>query len=30
MINSIARGGGAATAWFNDTEGNILAISQRL
>ena len=23
-------GGGANTAWFKDTEGNILAISQRL
>jgi hypothetical protein len=23
-------GGGAKTAWFKDTEGNILAISQRL
>lgn len=30
MTNGIARGGGAATAWFKDTEGNILAISQRL
>jgi len=28
--NSIASGGGAKTAWFKDTEGNILAISQRL
>ena len=28
--NSIATGGGARTAWFKDTEGNILAISQRL
>lgn len=28
--NSIAVGGGAKTAWFKDTEGNILAISQRL
>jgi hypothetical protein len=28
--NSIATGGGAKTAWFKDTEGNILAISQRL
>jgi catechol 2,3-dioxygenase-like lactoylglutathione lyase family enzyme len=27
--NSIATGGGAKTAWFKDTEGNILAISQR-
>jgi predicted enzyme related to lactoylglutathione lyase len=30
MKNSIATGGGAKTAWFRDTEGNILAISQRL
>jgi predicted enzyme related to lactoylglutathione lyase len=29
MKNSIATGGGARTAWFKDTEGNILAISQR-
>ena len=28
--NSIATGGGAKTAWFKDTEGNILAISQRI
>jgi catechol 2,3-dioxygenase-like lactoylglutathione lyase family enzyme len=28
--NGIASGGGAKTAWFKDTEGNILAISQRL
>src|SRR4030095_370406 len=28
--NSIATGGGAKTAWFKDTEGNIFAISQRL
>jgi predicted enzyme related to lactoylglutathione lyase len=26
--DSIATGGGARTAWFKDTEGNILAISQ--
>ena len=26
--NSIATGGGARTAWFKDTEGNIMAISQ--
>jgi predicted enzyme related to lactoylglutathione lyase len=26
-VNSIA-GGGAKTAWFNDSEGNILAVSQ--
>ena len=30
MKNSIATAGGARTAWFKDTEGNILAISQRL
>ena len=30
MVHSIATGGGAKTAWFKDTEGNILAISQRL
>jgi predicted enzyme related to lactoylglutathione lyase len=30
MRNSSAVGGGAKTAWFKDTEGNILAISQRL
>jgi predicted enzyme related to lactoylglutathione lyase len=30
MTNSIATGGGARTAWFKDTEGNILAVSQRL
>jgi predicted enzyme related to lactoylglutathione lyase len=30
MENSIATGGGAKTAWFKDTEGNILAVSQRL
>ena len=28
-VDSIATGGGAMTAWFKDTEGNILAISQR-
>lgn len=27
--NGIATAGGAKTAWFKDTEGNILAISQR-
>ena len=27
-INSIATGGGAKTAWFKDTEGNILAVVQ--
>ena len=30
MKNSIATAGGARTAWFKDTERNILAISQRL
>jgi len=30
MKNSIATRGGAKTAWFKDTEGNILAVSQRL
>jgi predicted enzyme related to lactoylglutathione lyase len=30
MKNSIANAGGAKTAWFKDTEGNILAVSQRL
>ena len=30
MRNSIMTGGGAKTAWFKDTEGNILAISQRI
>ena len=30
MQNSIATAGGAKTAWFRDTEGNIMAISQRL
>jgi predicted enzyme related to lactoylglutathione lyase len=30
MVNSIASGGGAKTAWFKDTEGNILAVSQRI
>lgn len=29
-VNSIASAGGAKTAWFKDSEGNILAISQRL
>ena len=28
--NGIATAGGAKTAWFKDTEGNILAVSQRL
>jgi hypothetical protein len=30
MENGIASGGGAKTAWFKDSEGNILAISQRV
>ena len=30
MRDGIAIGGGAKTAWFKDTEGNILAISQDL
>src|SRR5258706_12450975 len=30
MVNSIAAAGGAKTAWFKDTEGNILAVSQRI
>ena len=30
MVDSILTAGGAKTAWFKDTEGNILAISQRL
>jgi predicted enzyme related to lactoylglutathione lyase len=30
MKNSIVAAGGAMTAWFKDTEGNILAVSQRL
>ena len=30
MENSIVSGGGAKTAWFKDTEGNILAVSQRV
>ena len=28
-VNSIAAAGGAKTAWFKDSEGNTLAISQR-
>ena len=30
MQNSIATGGGAKTAWFKDSEGNVMAVSQRL
>ena len=29
-VDGIATGGGARTAWFKDTEGNILAVSQRI
>ena len=29
-VNSIATAGGAKTAWFKDSEGNILAVSQRV
>ena len=29
-VNSIATAGGAKTAWFRDSEGNILAVSQRI
>jgi catechol 2,3-dioxygenase-like lactoylglutathione lyase family enzyme len=28
-VNGVGIGGGAKTAWFKDSEGNILAISQR-
>jgi predicted enzyme related to lactoylglutathione lyase len=30
MVNSIATASGARTAWFKDSEGNILAVSQRM
>jgi hypothetical protein len=30
MENGIVTGGGAKTAWFKDSEGNILAVSQRV
>lgn len=30
MKNSIATAGGAKTAWFKDSEGNIMAVSQRI
>ena len=30
MKNHVATGGGAKTAWFKDSEGNILAVSQRI
>jgi len=29
-VNSISSAGGAKTAWFKDTEGNILAVSHRI
>lgn len=29
-VNGIATGGGVKSAWFKDTEGNILALAQRL
>ena len=29
-VDAVATSGGAKTAWFKDSEGNILAISQRL
>jgi catechol 2,3-dioxygenase-like lactoylglutathione lyase family enzyme len=29
-VNGIATAGGAKTAWFKDTEGNTLAVSQRI
>ena len=29
-VNGIATGGGARTAWFKDSEGNIRAVSQRI
>jgi len=29
-VNGVATGGGAKTAWFKDSEGNILAVSQRI
>lgn len=28
-VNGIFTGGGARTAWFKDTEGNVMAISQK-
>ena len=30
MVNSIATARGARTGWFKDSDGNILAVSQRL
>lgn len=29
-VNGIATGGGVKAAWFKDTEGNILALAQRI
>jgi catechol 2,3-dioxygenase-like lactoylglutathione lyase family enzyme len=29
-VNSIATGGGVKSAWFKDSEGNILAVAQRI
>ena len=29
-VNGVSAGGGARTAWFKDSEGNILALSQRV
>jgi hypothetical protein len=29
-VNGVNTGGGAKTAWFKDSEGNVLALSQRL
>ena len=29
-VNGVATGGGAKTAWFKDSDGNILAVSQRI
>jgi hypothetical protein len=29
-VNGIATAGGAKTAWFKDSEGNILAVTQRI
>lgn len=29
-VNGVATGGGVRSAWFKDTEGNILALAQRI
>ena len=29
-VNGVASGGGAKTAWFKDSEGNIMALSQKI